>query len=171
MCNHLLKLCSMSLVKKKRMFWTLLFKMMCFSLLTGRLFCNELGWGGGGGVGSWVSSFLLRTSQKRVQITGTPHKHCNCFVTNGIDSLSLERQQRERDNVKDVLIQWHNREIQKQCALFCQYNIDIPIINSLREPAQHWVPVCEIGFLLRHISLTVWQHICQILDKVTSFLL
>jgi len=39
-----------------------------------------------------------------VQITGTPHKHCNCFVTNGIDSLSLEREKNKREKMKDCLI-------------------------------------------------------------------
>lgn len=49
--------------------------------------------------------------------------------------------------------------------------VDIPIVNSLGKPAQNWMPVCEVGFLLIDVSLTVWQHICQILDKVTCLLL
>lgn len=58
-------------------------------LLTGRLFWDVVGCGGG--VGSWVSSFLLRTSLKSVRITGMPHRYCSCLVTSGIDSFRLER--------------------------------------------------------------------------------
>lgn len=59
------------------------------SLLTGTLFCDVLGcWGGG--VCSWLSSFLERTSLKSVRMTATPHKYWSCLVTRGIDSFRLQ---------------------------------------------------------------------------------
>lgn len=59
------------------------------SLLTGRLFCDVLG-SGGEGVGSWLSSFLERTSLKSVRMTETPHRYWSCLVTSGIDSFRLQ---------------------------------------------------------------------------------
>lgn len=46
-----------------------------------------------------------------------------------------------------------------------------PIIHSLGEPAQDRVPVGKVGLFLRNISLTVGQHIRQVLHKVIGLLL
>ena len=67
-----------------------------YSLLTGRLFCDVVGGGWGGGVGSWASSFLLSTSQKSVRMTGTPHRYCSCRVTSGMDSFRLHVAKKRR---------------------------------------------------------------------------
>lgn len=70
-------------------------KILSFVLLTGRLFCEVLGCGGGG-VGSWLSSFFERTSLKSVRMTDTPHRYCSCLVTSGIDSFSLKKGRRQK---------------------------------------------------------------------------
>lgn len=46
-----------------------------------------------------------------------------------------------------------------------------PIIHGLGEPAQDRVPVGKIGLFLRNISLTIGQHIRQVLHKVIGLLL
>lgn len=51
---------------------------------------------GGGGVGSWLSSFLERTSLKSVRMTETPQRYWSCLVTSGIDSFRLQRTGRQR---------------------------------------------------------------------------
>lgn len=38
---------------------------------------------------------------------------------------------------------------------------DLPIVHRLGEPAEDGVPVCQIGFLLGHVLLTVAQHLGQ----------
>lgn len=70
-------------------------------LLTGRLFCEVLGCGGGG-VGSWLSSFLDRTSLKSVRMTETPQRYWSCLVTSGIDSFRLQgkKQRKLQSTVK-----------------------------------------------------------------------
>lgn len=75
------------------------------SLLTGRLFCDVLGCGGGG-VGSWLSSFLERTSLKSVRMTETPHRYWSCLVTSGIDSFRLQRtgDRKRGDKVKSTYL-------------------------------------------------------------------
>lgn len=46
-----------------------------------------------------------------------------------------------------------------------------PIIYGLGEPAQDRVPVGKVGLFLRNISLTVGEHISQVLHKVIGLLL
>lgn len=46
-----------------------------------------------------------------------------------------------------------------------------PIVHSLGEPAQYRVPVREVGLLLRHVSLAVREHICEVFYKVVGLLL
>lgn len=76
------------------------------SLLTGRLFCDVLGCGGGG-VGSWLSSFLERTSLKRVRMTETLHRYWSCLVTSGIDSFRLQNGGKNRQRGGTVGFSWH----------------------------------------------------------------
>ena len=45
-----------------------------------------------------------------------------------------------------------------------------PIVHGLREPAQHRVPVGQVGLLLGHVSLAVGQHVRQVLHKVVGLL-
>lgn len=45
---------------------------------------------------------------------------------------------------------------------------DSPVVDSLGEPAQHRMPVGQVGFLLGDVSLAVGQHVRQVFHKVVG---
>jgi len=45
-----------------------------------------------------------------------------------------------------------------------------PVVHGLGEPAQHRVPVGQVGLLLGDVSLAVGQHVRQVFHKVVGLL-
>lgn len=111
-----------------------------------------------------------------------PHRCCSCLVSKGIDSFKLGRedthsseattgQEKQCPGLTDLGSLQQSGDTAMPPLLLPAVFMYSPIIHRLGEPAEHWVPVCEVGLLLRDVLLAVREYLDEHTHEVRRLLL